>query len=79
MTGLVGGKTDLKTINFEDETIKEKYWNNLMKLNEERSMIGCSADGGTEHNILLDGEDTGLFSGHAYAVTDLFELDHKQH
>jgi len=40
-------------------------------------MIGCSANGGTEHNILLDGEDTGLFSGHAYAVTDVFEIDNK--
>lgn len=64
-------------INFNDDVVKDRYWQNLMKLNEDRCMIGCSADGGTEHDILLDGEDTGLFSGHAYAVTDLFELDDK--
>jgi len=37
-------------------------------------MMGCSADGGTESGIELDGEDTGLKSGHAYAIIDLLEL-----
>jgi len=49
-------------------------------------MIGCSKDGDKEHNIYLNDEDTGLFSGHAYAILDIIELkdekcknSHKSH
>lgn len=41
-------------------------------------MIGCSAKGGTEDNIYIDGEDTGMKTGHAYSVIHMFELDRKQ-
>ena len=37
-------------------------------------MMGCSADGGTESNIVVDEEDTGLKSGHAYAIINIIEL-----
>jgi calpain len=37
-------------------------------------MMGCSADGGTEANIKMNGEDCGIMSGHAYAVIDVFEI-----
>jgi hypothetical protein len=37
-------------------------------------MLGCSADGGTEHNIMYNEEDSGLKSGHAYAIIDCFEI-----
>lgn len=37
-------------------------------------MMGCSAEGGTEHFIMFKGEDTGVMSGHAYGVIDVFEL-----
>jgi len=36
--------------------------------------MGCSVTGGTEHSIRIDGEDTGIMSGHAYSLNDCFEL-----
>jgi hypothetical protein len=38
-------------------------------------MLGCSAVGGTEHNIMFNDEDSGLKSGHAYAIIDFIEID----
>lgn len=37
-------------------------------------MIGCSAVGGVEHNIEVNGLDSGLKSGHAYALLDTIEI-----
>lgn len=36
--------------------------------------MGCSVTGGTEHAIRIDGVDTGILSGHAYALNDVFEM-----
>ena len=36
--------------------------------------MGCSADGETEHEILVNGEESGIMTGHAYAITDVFEI-----
>lgn len=41
---------------------------------KERCMMGCSAEGGTELYIELNGIDTGLMSGHAYGILDIFEI-----
>lgn len=37
--------------------------------------MGCSVTGGTEKGIRIDGVDTGILSGHAYSLNDVFELD----
>ena len=40
-------------------------------------MLGCSrtkGGGPNESKISLEGEDTGLYAGHAYSILDLFEL-----
>lgn len=37
-------------------------------------MMGCSALGGTEHEITINGVPAGILSGHAYSISDLIEL-----
>jgi calpain len=49
----------------------------LKKYVNDGCLLGCSADGGTEANIELNGEDTGLKSGHAYAIIDVMEIPDK--
>lgn len=34
-------------------------------------MMGCSALGGTEHEITINGVPAGILSGHAYSISDL--------
>jgi len=40
-------------------------------------MLGCSAEGGTELYLKINDEDTGIMSGHAYGILDVFELPDK--
>ena len=36
--------------------------------------VRCSVDGGTEHCVRLDDQVTGILSGHAYSIIDIFEI-----
>lgn len=36
--------------------------------------MGCSVSGGTEQGVRIDGVPTGIMSGHAYSLNDVFEL-----
>lgn len=36
--------------------------------------MGCSRSGGTEHDFMIDGENTGILTGHAYGFNSVFEL-----
>ena len=40
--------------------------------------MGCSVTGGTEHAIRIDGVNTGILSGHAYSLNDVFHLEDDQ-
>lgn len=74
MTGFASEKREIDGSKIKTNEQKDELWNMLKYFIETNSMIGCSADGGTEHNINLDGEDTGLKSGHAYAILDILEI-----
>jgi hypothetical protein len=37
-------------------------------------MMGCSALGGTEKEITINGSPAGILSGHAYSITDVILL-----
>ena len=37
-------------------------------------MMGCSALGGTEKEITINGSPAGILSGHAYSITDVIHL-----
>lgn len=42
---------------------------------EQRNLMGCSAQGATEGAIRVDGENTGVLSGHAYCLNGVTEID----
>lgn len=37
-------------------------------------MMGCSFKGETEKERMYEGENSGILSGHAYGIIDVFEL-----
>ena len=37
--------------------------------------MGCSALGGTEKEITINGSPAGILSGHAYSITDVIYLE----
>lgn len=36
--------------------------------------MGCSRSGGIEHALEIDGESTGILTGHAYGLNKVFEF-----
>ena len=36
--------------------------------------MGCSVEGGTGREVFVEGIPSGIFSGHAYGIIDVFEL-----
>jgi len=50
-------------------------WQDMEGAKEANSMFGCSALGGTEHEITnAEGVSVGIISGHAYSVIDVIVL-----
>lgn len=49
-----------------------------MERDKEGSMMGCSIVGATEREVMVDGIPSGIFSGHAYGIIDVFELPNPQ-
>ncbi|CAK89170.1 unnamed protein product (macronuclear) [Paramecium tetraurelia] len=72
MTGKVPDKIKLNEECTKAE--KEDLWNLLLKCKKDGTMLGCSAEGGTELYIKINDEDTGVMSGHAYGILDMFEI-----
>ena len=46
-----------------------------MAWKQNKCLMGCSVTGGTEKNVVIDGVNTGIMSGHAYGLNDVFLLD----
>ena len=57
---------------------KEEFWEYLETMKHNGCLMGCSVTGGTEKSIRIDGVDTGIMSGHAYSLNDVFELPDKE-
>ena len=57
------------------EAAKNLLWTKMREALDNHSMMGCSALGGTEHEVCFP-EDVpcGILSGHAYSVIDAFEI-----
>lgn len=53
---------------------KEDFWNMIMDGFEQKNLMGCSATGSTEGAIRVDGENTGILSGHAYCLNDVLTI-----
>ena len=76
MTGFVCEKRNLHDKNgvFPEAEI-ERFWDYLKQMKLNRCLMGCSVTGGTEKNVVIDGVNTGVMSGHAYGLNDIFQLD----
>ena len=62
---------------FFDESTAEEFWDFLTDSKEQGCLMGCSSNGATEREVVIDGERTGIMSGHAYGLNDVFEIDAK--
>lgn len=51
---------------------KEALWEELRDMQDRGCLMGCSRAGGTEHGLTIDGEETGIFTGHAYGLNKVF-------
>ena len=77
MTGYVSSKLKLQDpkggVSKDVGGSADALWETLMKYNKNKSMMGCSIIGsGVEHQVMKNGEDTGLLAGHAYSLNGLF-------
>lgn len=77
-TGLVSEKLviqDRGAFNSKVLKSKDELWKKLVELKKRGTLMGCSIVGtGIEHAVMLDGEDTGLISGHAYSIQSVIEF-----
>lgn len=79
MTGLVAQRIKLEPNAFETSDGKDKIWQQLLDNKNSYSLMGCSAEGETEGFIdSPEGENTGILSGHAYSVIDVFPLNYNE-
>jgi len=54
---------------------KEELWHKLIEGRKQHNMMGCSAFGGTEHEVQQpEGNPCGILSGHAYSIIDVIEI-----
>jgi hypothetical protein len=76
MTSFVTEKSDLHDKHgYFDETTKDKVWDYLLDRINERSLMGCSVTKGQNSEVLnSEGERSGIITGHAYGINDIFEL-----
>lgn len=74
MTGLPADRTHFDGSKMVTNAEKDDLWDNLVTAKENGTMMGCSAEGGLEAHIQYHGEDSGIMSGHAYSIIDVFEL-----
>ena len=76
MTGFVCEKRNLHDKNGVFPIAeKEKFWDYLETMKQNKCLMGCSVSGGTEKNVVIDGVNTGIMSGHAYGLVDVVILD----
>jgi hypothetical protein len=84
LTGLVSEKIKMQVkvkghdvFNKKQLTSPDAFWDFIMKMTTDKCMMGCSAVGETEGELVVDGERTGVLKGHAYGVIDAFTIEHK--
>ena len=57
---------------------KQELWEKLMQGRKQHNMMGCSAFGGTEHEIQQpEGHECGILAGHAYSIIDVIDIEVK--
>jgi len=74
LTAMVCEKKQLHNRQGEFTLAKEEFWEYLQDMKRNGCLMGCSVSGGTEHCVRIDGVNTGILSGHAYSLNDIFEI-----
>ena len=74
LTAMVCEKRQIHNRQGEFNLDKDKFWGYLEQMKTQGCLMGCSVTGGTEHSVRIDGVDTGIMSGHAYSLNDVFEI-----
>ena len=74
MTGFVSEKLKLRDKKGLSVT-EDEFWTKLKAFKDNGCMMGCSITGeGVEHEVVMDGDKTGLLAGHAYSILDVILL-----
>ena len=61
--------------NLKGQEAKDLLWKKIFEARNNHSMMGCSALGGTEHEVCYPPDvPCGILSGHAYSVIDAFSI-----
>lgn len=74
MTGFVCEKMNLHDPKGNFKYPVEWFWGRFLQALELQCLMGCSRSGGTEHALEIDGERTGILTGHAYGICGAFEI-----
>ena len=81
LTGFVAEKIRLHDANgiFPNKAVvkmggKDAFWDYLSDRCTEGCLMGCSATGETEKEVVIDGEHTGILSNHAYGIVDVIPM-----
>jgi len=78
-TKVIFKKRNSKTVKYrrkKGEEAQKLLWKTIIKAKENHSMMGCSALGGTEHEVCFPPDyPCGILSGHAYSIIDVFSID----
>ena len=66
---------DKKDKELYKQNMIDELWNTLKEARDNHSMMGCSAFGGTEHEIQRpEGVPCGILAGHAYSIIDVLHI-----
>lgn len=68
-------KAEYKVAREKEAKEADELWEKLKSAKDSGTLMGCSAEGETEGFIDIDGENSGIMSGHAYSLLDVIELD----
>ena len=59
----------------KNSAAKKELWKLMLTSNKNKSLMGCSALGSTEGEIIYPKNvASGVLSGHAYSIIDVFEI-----
>lgn len=74
MTGYACEKKTLHDRSANFSLDPDTFWEQLLDFEERGCLMGCSRSGGVEHALEIDGEQTGIVTGHAYGLNRVFEF-----
>lgn len=77
LADLTGYVCEKRTMHNKEAIFNEdpdEFWEYLREMRQNKCLMGCSVTGGTEKNVIIDGVNTGIMSGHAYGLNDVIQM-----